>query len=102
MIMKTKIFAGLILLSAVIIVNSCENKQAVAPLVAGPCDTNKVSYSSDSNSMVAIIALQCGVNNSSCHPAGGGSSGYDYSSYSGIYANYQNGLLYQALFGKGS
>ncbi len=102
--MKTKIFVGIIILLSVLIINACENKQAVAPLILSPCaeDTLRVTYSSDSNTMQAIINVQCGVNNSSCHPAGGGASGYDYSTYAGIDANYKSGLLYSALFGNGS
>lgn len=102
--MKTKIFAGLILLGAIIIANSCENKQGVVPLivsVSSNCDTARLTYSSDSNTMQAIINAQCGSTNVNCHSYGS-ASGYDYSTYSGIYANYQNGLLYQALFGNGS
>jgi hypothetical protein len=51
--------------------------------------------------MQAIINVQCGVNNTSCHSSGSVSR-YDYTTYSGIYANYQSGLLFQALFGNGS
>jgi len=99
--MKTKIIVGFLILSSVIIINSCENKEGALPpvkLSISSCDTAKLTYSSDSNTMQAIINVQCGVNNSSCHSYGG-ASGYDYSTYQGIYANYQNGLLYQGLFG---
>jgi hypothetical protein len=100
--MKTKFITGFILLTAVIIINSCENKAAL-PNITVQCgdDTNKLTYSSDSNSMQAIINVQCGVGNSSCHSPRG-ASGYDYSTYAGIYANYSNGLLSEALFGKGA
>ncbi len=98
--MKTKIFVGLLFLSAIVIINSCENKQAaVAPVsFSSSCDTVNLTFSSDSNTMQAIINVQCGVSNNSCHSPSG-ASGYDYSTYAGIYANYQNGLLYGSLFG---
>jgi hypothetical protein len=100
--MKAKLVVGFIFLWVVIIINSCENKQGVPPVEVILCsDTNKLTYSSDTNSMQAIINVQCGVNNNSCHSPYG-ASGYDYSTYAGIYANYQNGLLYQALFGGGA
>ncbi|HTB31653.1 MAG TPA: hypothetical protein VK808_06485 [Bacteroidia bacterium] len=100
--MKTKFIVGILLLSAVIVINSCENKQGAAPVMAAVCnDTNKLTYSSDSNSMQAIINVQCGTSNTSCHSTNS-YSGYDYTTYAGIYANYQSGLLYQALFGNGS
>jgi hypothetical protein len=101
--MKTKIFVGLLFLSAIVIINSCENKQAaVAPVITSSlCDTVNMSYSSTGDSMRAIINVQCGANNTSCHSYGSAST-YDYTSYSGIYGNYQNGLLYQSLFGNGS
>jgi hypothetical protein len=99
--MKNKLIVGSILLAAVIVINSCENKQAVAPLnnnLPGSCDTAKLTFSSDSNSMQAIINVQCGAANTQCHSSNS-ISGYDYTSYYGIYSNYQNGLLYGALFG---
>ena len=101
--MKTKFIAACILLLAIIIINSCEDKQGAVPVnaVVSNCDTTKLTYSSDSNTMEAIINVQCQANNTSCH-APGSYSGYDYSTYAGIYANYQNGLLYEALFGDGS
>jgi hypothetical protein len=48
--------------------------------------------------MQAIINVQCGTANTSCHGPGS-ASGYDYSTYAGIDANYKYGLLYSALFG---
>jgi len=98
--MKTKFIIGSILLLAVIIINSCEDKTAV-PAISNSltnCDTARLTYSSDSNTMQAIINVQCGASNSSCH-APHGASGYDYSTYAGIDANYTNGLLYGSLFG---
>jgi len=101
--MKTKLIVGSILLLAVVIINSCENKVAYPPIIAvslpANCDTAKLTYSSDSNSMMqGIINLQCGTSNTSCHSPGSIST-YDLSTYSGIYAQYQNGNLYAALFG---
>ena len=100
--MKTKLIIGSLLLLAVIIINSCENKEAALPSVAAnlssSCDTTNLTYSSGSNTMQAIINVQCGAGNTSCH-APHGASGYDYSTYAGIDANYSNGLLYSALFG---
>ncbi len=96
--MKTKLVVGSILLLAVILINSCEDKQVAPVAAACTTDTMKVTYSSGSNTMVQIINTQCGVNNSACH-APKGASGYDYSTYAGISANAKNGLLYAALFG---
>ncbi len=98
--MKTKFFVGLLFFSAIVVINSCENKQAaVAPvMVSNSCDTTNLTYSSGSNTMQAIINVQCGATMRSCHGSGS-ISGYDYSTYAGIYSNYQNGLLYGALFG---
>jgi hypothetical protein len=97
--MKARVFGGLIILLAVIIINSCENKQGALPVA--PCveDTARVTYSSDSNTIQPIINAQCATG-SSCHGSGA-SNGLDYSTYSGIFAEYQNGSLYAALFGGG-
>jgi len=98
--MKIRFIVSSIILLTVIVINSCEDKQGAVPatVVLSNCDTTKLTYSSDSNTMQTIINVQCGVNNQSCHSYGG-ASGYDYSTYAGIYANYQNGLLAGALFG---
>jgi hypothetical protein len=74
---------------------SCKNEQ-VTPMLAKNCDTVNLTYT---NSMQAIISAQCGSSNSSCHSGGRNGSGYDYTTYSGIYSNYQKGLLYSGLFG---
>ena len=98
--MKIKFIAGITILLSVLIINACEDK-AVTPVLNTTltnCDTTRLTYSSDSNTMVAIINVQCGASNSSCH-APHGASGYDYSTYAGIYFNYSNGLLNGALFG---
>jgi hypothetical protein len=101
--MKTKLVAGCIFLLAGIIINSCEDKQGAVPVnvSVSNCDTVKLTYTSDSNTMEAIINVQCQTNNTQCHSSGS-ISGYDYSTYYGIYANYQSGLLYASLFGNGS
>jgi hypothetical protein len=98
--MKIKFIVGSIVLLVVILINACEDKQATLPSTAlvSNCDTTGLTYSSGSNTMQAIINTQCGATNTSCHSTGS-ISGYDYSSYSGIDANYKNGLLYSALFG---
>jgi hypothetical protein len=99
--MKTKFIVGIIVLLSVILINACENKQAVAPLtvaVPNSCDTTNLTYSSGTNTMQAIINVQCGTSNTQCHSPGS-ISGYDYSTYAGIYSNYQHGLLYGSLFG---
>jgi hypothetical protein len=90
--MRIKFIIGAIVLITVIIINACENKQAVVPavVIASSCDTSNLTYNSGSNTMVAIINVQCGVGNTNCHAPGG---------YSGIYSNYQNGDLNGALFG---
>jgi hypothetical protein len=104
--MKTKFIVGTVLLSAVIIINSCENKQSALPVLPCTVDTTKLAYASDSNTMQPIINEQCGVNNNnpSCHgPYGTASNdGYNFTTYSGIFAQYQNGNLSAALFGDGS
>jgi len=98
--MKTRILFGLGLILAVIIINSCESKQAVAPInvvVPGNCDTTKLTFSSGPNRMDSIINVQCGASLGSCHSPSS-ISGYDYTSYSVIYANYQKGWLYSTIF----
>lgn len=97
--MKYFIKVTLLLLPLLIII-SCENERSpVQPaIIPVTCDTLGLTYSSGYNSMQSIINVQCGVNNNSCHSPMG-QSGYDYSTYTGIYTNYQNGLLYSALFG---
>ena len=98
--MKTKFLAVIMLSAMVFVINSCENKQVAPPVtgIASGCDTTSLTYSSGSNTMHAIINVQCGVSSNSCHSPGG-ASGFDYSTYQGIYANYQNGTLYGSLFG---
>lgn len=96
--MKTRFIFSIVTLLAVFFVYSCENKKVTPVAPACTADTVKITYNSGSNTMVAIINTQCGVNNNSCH-APGGASGYDYSGYDGIYRNYENGLLYNGLFG---
>jgi hypothetical protein len=96
--MKLRLIISVIILLAVVLINSCEDKKATVSIPTCTVDTAMITYSSGSNTMVKIINTQCGVNNASCH-APGGVSGYDYSTYAGIYANYQNGLLYSGLFG---
>jgi hypothetical protein len=99
--MKFKMLIGIAVVALVVVVNSCENKSVPQPAVAFPagCDTLNLTYFSGTNTMKTIIDVQCGTGMSSCHGAG---AHYDYTTYNGIYANYQNGLLYQALFGNGS
>src|ERR1017187_7078257 len=98
--MKTRILFGLGLIFALIISNSCENKQAVPPMnvvVPSSCDTTNLTYSSGPNRMDTIINVQCGASLRSCH-APGSISGYDYTQYSVIYSNYQKGWLYSSIF----
>lgn len=96
--MKIRFIAGIIILLVIIISNSCEDKKASVLPPACSADTVTITYNSGSNTMVNIINTQCGVNNASCHSPNS-ASGYDYSTYSGIYANYKNGFLAGALFG---
>lgn len=98
--MKIKFLFGVLILSLVIIINSCEDKQGATPSTSVPnsCDTTSLTYSSGANTMQAIINVQCATNNTSCHSPNSVSR-YDYSTYAGIYSNYQNGMLYGALFG---
>lgn len=105
--MKYKIVIGLSFLTLGVLINSCENKTTPLPAASTPTfacsqasDTVGLTYSSGTNTMQAIINVQCGVtgaNGPSCHGPHGASS-YDYSTYSGIQINYTNGTLYQALF----
>ncbi len=99
--MKTKVLVGLSILFAVIIINSCENKQATPPVtpvvISNSCDTTNLTYSSGTNTMKAIIDVQCGSGLTSCHSPGS-ISGYDYTRFPTIYANYQNGWLYSTIF----
>ncbi len=98
--MKTKFLVGISLLFAVIIINSCENKQVVAPInvaVSSTCDTTNLTYNSGPNRMDTIINVQCGASLKSCHSPTS-ISGYDYTSYSVIYSNYQKGWLYSTIF----
>lgn len=98
--MKTKLIVGLGILFAVVLINACENKRAPAPLtieIPNSCDTTNLTYSSGSNTMQAIINVQCGATLTSCHSPGS-ISGYDYTRYATIYANYQKGWLYSTIF----
>jgi hypothetical protein len=100
--MKFKVFLGVVFVAMVLIINSCENKAVPVPgpaKLAATCDTLSIKYSSGTNNIKAIIDLQCGTSNTSCHSPGS-VSGYDYSSYSagGLQANNARGWLYSALF----
>lgn len=98
--MKTKVIVVAILLFTVFFINSCEDKLAPLPNIAGigsSCDTNNITFSSGSNTMISIINTQCGTGMSSCHSPNS-SSGYDYTNYSVIFSNYQKGWLYGDLF----
>jgi hypothetical protein len=97
--MKIKLIVGFCILFAVVIINSCENKQASAPLavVISNCDTTNLTFSSGPNRMDSLINIQCGASNAACHSPGS-ISGYDYTLYSTIYANYKNGWLYSTIF----
>jgi len=98
--MKTKIIAVAILLFTVLFINSCEDKLAPLPtivVIGSSCDTNNITFSSGSNTMTNIINTQCGTGMRSCHSPNS-SSGYDYTNYSVILANYQKGWLYGDLF----
>jgi hypothetical protein len=97
--MRVKIFFCLTLIFFILLVNSCEDKAAM-PTVSFPsnCDTTNLTYSSGSNTMKAIIDLQCATNNTSCHSPSGASRS-DYSFYSAaLLANCQNGSLIGSLF----
>lgn len=96
--MKIRFIASATILLAIIFIYSCEDKKVTPAAPSCTTDTATITYNSGSNTMVAIINTQCGVNNNSCHSPGGASV-YDYSTYSGIDANYKNGLLYSGLFG---
>lgn len=96
--MKTRFTLSSIVLLAVIVIYSCEDKKVTPVAAACHADTVTITYNSGSNTMVAIINTQCGTTNTSCHSPNS-ASGYDYSGYSGIDANYNNGSLYQGLFG---
>jgi len=95
--MRTKLIMGFCLLFAIIIINACENKQAVAPLVviSGSCDTTHLTYSSGSNTMQPIINTYCAIN-SSCH--GSGSSFGDYTTLAGMQPNINRGWVRSDLF----
>ena len=98
--MKTKLLIGLCLLVSLIVVNSCENKQATPPttvVVPNSCDTTNLTYSSGPNRMDSIISVQCGANNAACHSPSS-ISGYDYTRFNVIYSNYQKGWLYSTIF----
>jgi len=98
--MKIRLIFGTIILSAVLLINACENRQALpSTAISASCDTTNLTYSSGSNTMQAIINVQCGASNTSCHSPGS-ASGFDYSTYAGVYSNFQNGDLYGSLFGR--
>jgi hypothetical protein len=99
--MKAKFIVGTILLLAVIIINSCEDKKGVVPFVlnATNCDTTKLRYSSDSNAMQPIINANC-AGSTGCHVPGG-TAPTDFTSYSGLQADASGGKssqIYQHLF----
>ena len=80
-----------------IVFSSCYNDKAdklyVQPTVTA-CDTSGgITFSGTVN---PIIQANCGTNNSSCH-ATGAISGFDYTTYAGIYRNATSGLLLPAI-----
>lgn len=97
--MKVKgwISGALTALAIALLIYSCENKSIPVPVVSVPsgCDTNSVTFSSGTNTLQPIINAQCGTNNNSCHSA---RTAYNYTTYAGVFANYQNGTLKSCLF----
>ncbi len=99
--MKAKMVIGFAILLLIVLINSCENKTTPLPTGTGcpdNSDTANLTYSSGTNTMKAIVDVQCQTNNSSCHSPGGASR-FDYSTYAILDSNYKNGSLYQGLFG---
>jgi len=90
-----------IICGLLIVFSSCYNDKAdklyVQPTVT-TCDTSNVTFSGTVN---PIIQANCGTGNSSCH-ATGAVSGFDYTSYAGIYRNATTGLLLPAIQHTGS
>ncbi|HXP50195.1 MAG TPA: hypothetical protein VN922_09590 [Bacteroidia bacterium] len=72
--MRNKIFVAIALLSSILAINSCVNKEGILPVATGPaglppgCDTAGYTYSSGSKTIQAIINAQCAV--VGCHTPG--------------------------------
>jgi hypothetical protein len=92
----------LIICGLLFVFSSCYNDKAdklyVQPTTT-TCDTSGgITFSGTVN---PIIQANCGTTNTGCHSAGA-SSGYDYSTYPGIYRNAVSGLLLPAIQHTGS
>ena len=97
--MRIKTGIGLLMIAAVLIINSCENKSVPVPSgVPAGCDTSDLTYSSGNNMMQPIINAHCATAN--CHVPGG-TAPTDYTTYSSLqtYATGgQSSLFWQYLF----
>jgi hypothetical protein len=111
--MRNRIFIGVILLCAVICINSCESKEALMPVSSGNggggsggskwpagCDSTNLTYSGGIDS---IINTQCAVAGG-CHLPKSGTAAANFNSYAGVTAYTSGGassMFYQRLEGKG-
>ncbi|MGP8215977.1 MAG: hypothetical protein ACLQQ4_10470 [Bacteroidia bacterium] len=75
-----KIIAGLIFLSFIVIINSCEKNVAQPASLPAGCDTANLTYT---NAMQVIINSNCGSGNTSCHAPGISRRG-DFSNYASL------------------
>jgi hypothetical protein len=108
--MRNRIFVGVILLCAVICINSCENKEALFPpgsstggggsIWPAGCDSTNLTYNGGIDS---IINTQCAV--AGCHVPRGGASADDFQGYANATSQTSGGkssMFYQRLEGIGN
>jgi len=96
--MKIRIFFCFIVASGILLINSCEDKQALPAAIPPGCDTSGLTYSSGAGVMQQIINANCATNN--CHVPGG-SAPKDFSTYTGLIRDANGGtnsLFWQNLF----
>jgi|SRR6185312_5593685 len=87
--MKLKAITVIALISLIVFINSCENKVGPVPSSSTNCDTTRLTYSSDSNTMQPVINTYCAI--SGCHVPGGAAGAPDYTTYAGLQAYATNG-----------
>lgn len=99
--MKYKIVFGLALLVLVIVINSCQKNVGYVAVVAAPCDTAGMTYSSGAGAPIqTIINTQCAV--SGCHAPGSPKANGDFSTYANVYLHASGGkssAMYTNLVG---
>lgn len=100
--MKYKIVFGLALLVLVIFINSCQKNVGYVAVVAAPCDTAGMTYSTGAGTPIQIIVnTQCATT-TACHAAGAPKANGDFSTWAGVQSHASGGTtsqFYQHLTG---